>query len=366
MPEKQNDRLEDLLLNDSFVRFIKDIAAEEEKLFWQEWQYQHPDHQVLIREAKELIEFTEYNKGRIPDPHIELKKFEKSLEGSSFFPKKPGEMKMRRIRKKSGSYWLTTAAVIVLSVLSVGVFQFMEKDSGSDPPEELAAVSKSDYRTGFGEKAFLNLSDGSRIVLNANSHLSYSWSGSGNSGQNIDIHLEGEAWFDIEPHTGQDTRLLRVHTHDGIVEVTGTVFAVQTSSQGTRAVLEKGEVSVTRLPLQQLSGQTGSHSKILHPGEMAQLLPGNDEIVLEKVNPKLYTSWIRDVWTFDQTPLNQIAERIETVFGVKVNISSANLRNQTLSGTISSANLQLIKEGLSEALQVQVSQVNDTIIIGPV
>lgn len=364
MPEKQNDRLENLLLDDSFVRFIKeDIAGDEEKVYWQEWQHQHPDRQVLVREAKELIQFSEYNQERIPDPLIELKKFEESLKGSSFFPKKSGRMMMRQSRKGSGSYWLTAAAVILFIALSVAVLQFMGKGSGTAFPEDDSTVSKSEYRTGFGEKAFLNLSDGSRIVLNANSHLAYSY-----SGNNINIHLEGEAWFDIEPNTGQTSRFLRVHTHDGVVEVTGTIFTVQTSSKGTRTVLEEGKVRVARQPSQAVSGseQTGSHSTILRPGEMALIIPGKDEIVREKVNPKLYTSWIRDVWTFEQITLSQVAERIETVFGIKVNIPSVDLQNNTLSGTISSANLQLIKEGLSEALQVQVRQVNDTIIIGPV
>lgn len=361
MPEKQHNQLENLLLDDSFVRFIKDIASEEERIYWQEWQRKHPDHQILVKDAKELIHFTEYDEGRIPNPHIELQKFEKSLKGSSFFTKKPPKIKIPRIPKKSGSYWLA-AAVIVFAVLSIGIFQYMEMEPGTELPRELATVSKSNYRTGFGEKAFLNLSDGSRIVLNANSHLTYSWSGSGKSGDNIDIHLEGEAWFDIEPHTGEDARLLRVHTRDGTVEVTGTVFAVQTSSEGTRTVLEEGEVRV-RMPYDANSDFT--YKAILKPGEMARLIPGNDRIVLEKVNPKIYTSWIRDTWTFEETPLNQVAERIKKVFGVKVNIPSPELRNKTLSGTISSTNLQLIKDGLSEALQVQVRQTGNTIVIGP-
>lgn len=362
MPEKPHDSLENLLLDDSFVRFIKDMASKEEKLYWEEWQRQHCDHQVLVRDAKELIEFTDYDERRIPDPHVELKKLENSLKKPDLFPKKPGKMKMHRNRKRSGSYWLVAAAVIVCTVFLIGVFQIMEKDSGPDLPEEFTTVSKSDYQTGFGEKAFLHLTDGSRIVLNANSHLTYSWSDAGRSGKNIDIHLEGEAWFDIEPHTGEASRLLRVHTRDGIVEVTGTKFVVQTSSQGTRAILEEGEIRV-QMPNDEDSELISR--AILKPGEMAQLISGKNEIVLEKINPRIYTSWIRDAWTFDQTPLNQVAERIESVYGVKVNISSTELQNKTLSGTIGSTNLQLIKEGLSEALQVQVRQVKDTIIIGP-
>jgi hypothetical protein len=56
---------------------------------------------------------------------------------------------------------------------------------------------------------------------------------------------------------------------------------------------------------------------------------------------------------------------MEMVFGVEVNINPTTLRNKTLSGTIGSTNLQLIKESLSEALHVQVRQFENKVIIGP-
>lgn len=353
--------LENLLLDDSFVRYINNISSEDERIYWKEWQCQHEDHQVLVSQARELIKFTENDIERIPDPHVELKKFEGSLKKSPTRSKKYGDMNALRIRRRSGSFWFATAAALIMMVVFTGIFMNMEMNGATERNEEIPVTSQSDYQTSFGEKAFLNLSDGSRIVLNANSHLTYSWSGSGKTGQNIDVYLQGEAWFDIEPSTGQTSRLLRVHTQDGIVEVTGTTFAVQTSPNGTRAVLEEGEIRITR----QQSGQAGNTNAVLKPGEMAQLHAGVDQIEIKNVNPELYTSWIRGTWTFEQTPLSQIATRIEMVFGVEVEINPTSLKEKTLSGTIGSSNLQLIKEGLSEALQVQVSQVDNKIIIGP-
>lgn len=359
MSEDQKKKLETFLLDDSFVRYIKGIASEEERIHWQEWEHQDPDHQVLVRHAKELIQFTEINVQRIPDPQVELKKLERSFSKKSIFTKKNGN-KNRFRAKHVKSSWL--AAALVLMIVSIGVFQFVEmKEDEASHVETLNTTS--DYHTGFGEKAYLHLTDGSRIVLNANSHLSYAWSGYGVNGQQIDIYLEGEAWFDIEPSTGQKSRLLRVHTQDGIVQVTGTVFTVQTSSKGTRAVLKKGEIQITQES--DLNGVGKKKTAILTPGEMAQFFSETDEIRIENVNPEIYTSWVRDVWTFEQTPLNEIVTRIETVFGVEVKINTTDLKERTLSGTIASTNLQLIKDGLAEALQVQVRQIDNEIYIGP-
>lgn len=362
MSEKQKKRLEDLLLDDSFVRYIKNLATEKERRYWQDWQRKHPDHQVLIKHAKELIQFTGSDERRVQDPHIELKKFEEILRRTSTFPKKPGGNNLFRVRKRTGSFWLSAAAALVFVIITAGIFMQMEKERGPEQHEEIVTETKSEYQTGFGEKAFLHLSDGSRIVLNANSHLTYFRTGSDDNKQNIDVHLKGEAWFQIEPLAGQSPRIFRVHTSDAVVEVTGTTFAVQKTSEGTRTVLEKGEV---RVSTPNPDDTALANKVILKPGEMAELIPGSDRIELQKVNPEVYTSWIRDNWVFEQTPLKQIAERIESVFGVKVNISSPELQEKTLSGTISSSNLQLIKEGLSEALQEQVRQNGDTIIIGP-
>jgi ferric-dicitrate binding protein FerR (iron transport regulator) len=354
-------RLENLLLDDSFVRYVKEIANEEERIDWQKWERHSTDNEDLVRRAKELIEFTESNGIRIPDPHTELRKLEGSIKGTSIHPKKNEDRNRFKANSRMRSSWL--AAALVLVFISIGVFQFVEMKEQEAPTVAVTTSSTSEYHTGFGEKAFLHLTDGSRIVLNAQSHLSYTWSGSGVNGQQIDIYLNGEAWFDIEPSTDQKPRLLRVHTQDGIVEVTGTVFTVQTTSNGTLAVLKKGEIQIS--PQASLNNTAGINKTILTPGEMAQFFSDTDEIRIENVNPEVYTSWVRDVWTFEQTPLNKIAKRIETVFGVEVRINPTDLNERTLSGTISSTNLKLITEGLSEALQVQVRHIDNKILIGP-
>lgn len=364
MSENQKKQLEDLLLDDSFILFIKGLASKEEEVYWQNWQRQNANRQLLVKHARELVQFTENKLGRVPDPLVELHKFENSAQKSSTFEKRRDQINRYRPGIHKNSFWLTTAAVFLVVIISVGLFQFM--DMGLE--KELSNIAKtstttiSEYETGFGEKASLRLTDGSRIILNANSHLSYSWSGSETNAQKINIHLQGEAWFDIKPSTGPTSRLFRVHTNDGIVEVTGTIFAVQTSSMGSRAVLKEGEIRI----LPQVSSDQPEISAVIRPGEMAQFFVNNDQINIKKVNPELYTSWIRDIWTFDQTPLSEIGARMEMVFGVEVSITPNSLSTKTLSGTIRSANLQLIKEGLSEALQVQVTQVDNKIIIGPV
>lgn len=362
----KNQTLEDLLADDSFIRYIRGTASGSEKNIWEEWAARDTLNRDLVRQARELMFFTSASQVHVPDPREELIHFEKFLQPS------PPPLKQRRRkinlkqapRRRRNYGWAAAAAtVLILFSLSIFLDDSMYQDEGE---QEIASVqTSSEFQTSHGEKASLQLSDGSRIILNANSHLRYSYVGTAAGTRDIDIHLKGEAWFDIRPVNadGENNRAIRIHTRNGLVEVLGTTFAVRASDDATRAVLEKGTIRIARLG--NVDMDSGDLKEIImYPGEMATLPAGNSNIELSSVNPDIYTSWIRDVWIFDQTPLTEVAERIRTVFGVDVSIASSELREKKLSGSIGSENLQIIRQGISEALDEPVFQQNGTVIIG--
>lgn len=352
------------MADDSFIRFIKGVASEHEQDHWENWQNLHTNHQVLIEQSKELIQFTAFEERQVPDPRAELKKLEFLIERNNQALKKTRVNSRGHIPgRRTGSYWWFSAAAMVMVALSASFFFNQLGVPEVNETEQVTIHTKSEFHTSYGEKATLQLTNGSRIILNSNSNLTYSFTGTGGGYRVMDIHLRGEAWFDIIPdHTNGD-RIFRIHTPDGIVEVLGTTFAVQTSPKGTRAVLEKGKIRINSNTLREIETEI-DNAMIMMPGQMARLFSGSGKIELYDVNPDLYTSWIRDVWMFEQTPLIEVAQRIETLFGVTVEISSTELQEKTLSGSIGSGNLSLIKKGISEALNEDVFQRGNRIIIG--
>lgn len=353
--------LEELLADDSFLRYAKGRATPEEKLQWDGWLERSEANRELFQQASELIRFMSGSVTRLPDPRQELSKLESFIQPGRSTKTKVG---FRHVKRKRGGYaWLTAAIITIVAVtLAFVIDQYAVAEEVE--PQITTVQSTSEFQTSYGEKATFQLTDGSRIILNANSHLQYTYTGTSAGNRDIDIYLNGEAWFDVMPVNpdGGDSRKIRVHTHDGLVEVLGTTFAIYSNEAGTRAVLEKGNIAITRFA----DEQAGIDTKpvIMQPGQMATLSPGGSGIELINVNPDIYTSWIRDVWVFDQTPVADVAERIKDVFGVNVTVMSDELLHERLSGSISSENLHLIKEGISEALQRPVSIINNTIIIG--
>lgn len=356
-------KLENLLSDDSFVRFIKGKTTGDEQAYWERWAENDPVHQNLLEQAHSLIRLTARQEHVIPDPEVEWKHLQRTVKNISRSTEYQNEPK-ESASGKGRAYWSLLTAAAVLIVITAGLLLNFGNSAGSDPMQGAQQVhSNSEHHTGFGEKAYLHLPDGSRIVMNANSHLTYLKTVNNTEGETrIEVFLEGEALFDISSE-GEDARMrtFQVHTPHGNVEVTGTVFWVESTDHFTRTVLEEGEVKVHK--------ELGSDAElpaslVLKPGDMAQFSQRHDLIEVKKVNTKLFTSWALNIWTFDQTPVREIAERIEKVFGRKVEISAASLKDKTLSGTIRSDNLQLIKEGLSEVLKEEVSEVGGTIYIG--
>jgi ferric-dicitrate binding protein FerR (iron transport regulator) len=96
------------------------------------------------------------------------------------------------------------------------------------------------HTTHYGETARIKLPDGSMVVLNAHSTLTYNdWS----EGQTREVWLNGEAFFEVQKkHDATGRVKFVVHTGDLNVEVLGTRFNVSNRGLRTQIVLEEGKV----------------------------------------------------------------------------------------------------------------------------
>lgn len=353
MSDKQ---IEDLLTNDSFVRWITGDASAAEIEYWEGWVSRNVERKELVNQVEKLIRLTGADEISIPDPQGELKKFEASVRDYKQYAKKSDGAKIGSIQQ-SKNFFGAVAATIIILVIAIGFYLTFNAniESNSDGQQ----VIQREYETAYGEKKSFKLSDGSVIILNANSNLKYT--SSVQSRQNMDVWLEGEAYFDITHLKGQEQRIFRVHTTDGTVEVLGTEFVVKTSSKGTRAVLSKGKVKI-----KVEEDSTGSDATlVMKPDERAHFVSGSRMIELQTVNTAVYTSWIKNKWHFDNTSLSEVTQRIEDTYGMEVTILTEKLKQRLLSGSIKSTNLEILRKALSKILNEPVVQQTDsTMVIG--
>ncbi|MDR2495944.1 MAG: FecR domain-containing protein [Tannerellaceae bacterium] len=169
--------------------------------------------------------------------------------------------------------------------------------------------SESSKETGYnqvivpaGRHSFLELSDGTRIWLNASSRLVYPPVFKTSARE---VYLEGEAYVEVN---SDKNRPFVVKTGMMEVTATGTTFnvAAYTDEEVQWVVLVAGAVSV----------QTGSTATLLSPSQMLSLSGGAAS--LNTVNVEKYISWRDGIYIYSNEKLARILNRLSHYYGIAV------------------------------------------------
>ncbi|SHG06701.1 FecR family protein [Fodinibius roseus] len=348
----QYSNIEDLLADDSFIRWISHSATEKERAHWEQWMAEDPAREVMVREAQKLHQSIHYDPFDTPDFKNELAELEETI--SQYETNRVPTERFSHSKSNYVHYWMRVAAVLLLTIVTGwGIYVGLPQ---SDPDKKEVKIEWAVSETEFGEKRALQLTDGSKIILNADSRLRYPQR---HTGKELQVWLEGEAYFDIVHKTGADRRQFTVHTRDGDVRVLGTKFNVNTRKNQTEVVLEEGKVKIEKPD----SSRSSSISHVMTPGEMVRFDSQQNRIDVQAINPELYTSWTEDRLVFEETPLHEIAYDLETIYGLEVRIASSELGEMLVSGTVSNDNLPVLLSSLSRLLEVDIDRREQLILI---
>jgi hypothetical protein len=166
-----------------------------------------------------------------------------------------------------------------------------------------------------GKYASLQLSDGTRVWVNANSRLIYP---PVFRGETREVYLEGEAYFEVKEDL---TIPFNVRTDNFRVRVTGTRFNVQSYDKDAlyTTLLLEGKVSVSPSAGRNINKKTLETE--LNPGYIATLESGKREFLLEQVdNPDDYISWKEGYLTFNEKDMAELLERISRYYDIEIEL----------------------------------------------
>lgn len=274
-----------------------------------------------------LEEWERANPQFVPDTDCA---YERSLQSNPVEPHGPQIVSMPQ---RTWGRWLM-AASIALALLTAG---WLLRDS----------IRYEQHKTAYGEVKTLILPDGSRVVLNANTRLKLPrWNFGASTRQ---VWLTGEAEFSVRHLPGHQPFV--VHTPDGLnVRVLGTEFVVCSRSRGSKVVLNKGRV--------QLQSDKNSLIKplIIAPGDVATLSAQGHFTLQHRQPVALHTAWKDYQFTFENTPLTEIAYRITEQFGVTVEIPDASLATRTVGGTFKAKTAVELLDVVAQLLDARVIQ----------
>ncbi|MBC8154097.1 MAG: FecR domain-containing protein [Bacteroidetes bacterium] len=209
------------------------------------------------------------------------------------------------------------------------------------------------YSTAYGETRRVDLPDGSRVTLNANSSLRFPRFLS--LLPRREARLSGEAEFSVV-HT-VDNRPFVVLTPDQLeVRVLGTEFIVYSRERGSQVVLNRGRVTLRSL-------KSLRKPLAIHPGDVVTVdLRGNIQ-VQEKQPVANYAAWKKQRFVFDRTPLRDIARQIQERFGVTVHIPDVTLADRQISGNYPAQTADEVLSMLTQLLNVRADKQTNGVIL---
>lgn len=177
-----------------------------------------------------------------------------------------------------------------------------------------------------GDKATVVLPDGTDVILNSASQLSYLSDFGRNERR---VQLEGEGYFKVA-HDTRRTFIVQVGELE--VKVMGTVFNVcaYSNNQDIAVVLLEGKVGV----------QAPSSSTALNPGERMSYNKSTRQVTVEKVYPDDYVSWTKGNLYFQNESLENIMKTLSRVYDVTIRIDSPQIAKEHFTGTIPGGGIQ--------------------------
>ena len=239
--------------------------------------------------------------------------------------------------------WPLWMAASALLILGLGGWFFRD------------ALLNQTVATAYGETRSLRLAEGSRVVLNANSSLR--WPRFGFGTQSRDVHLTGEATFDVT-HLPDHQRFV-VKTAKGVdIVVLGTEFSVFSRPRETKVVLAKGKV-VVQYPT--LTRQT--RQLTLRPGDLVTFDTDGQPKRATTPKPRDFAAWQQQQFIFNNTSLDEVGQLLTETYGVQVFITGPELGKQTLTGSFHADSPDELLQAISSVMGINVVRQNEKIVL---
>ena len=336
-----DDDFKKLILDEKFQQWVYE-PSEQLNAYWNEWLSKNPDKKDVVEETRKFILALDFK------PHYPLEKeFQEDWEKLNQRIEQYEQEKIisENSSSKAGTLFksfktrrLQTITAIAASILVLFVITWLFFLNNNKNTLQV-------FQTKFAQTQKIVLPDGSEVVLNANSSIKYAdvWK----SETIREVWLEGEAFFTVKKTS--DRQKFIVHSGEIDVEVLGTEFNVNTRHKTPRVVLNSGKVRVTQ------NKSVLKSEVIMQPQDMVTFNPENKELLKERVDTEIYTSWRNGLLTFKMTSLSEIAKILEDNYNYHVTIADSKLADRKFIGTFPANKINVLLSTLSVTIGVEVS-----------
>jgi transmembrane sensor len=242
------------------------------------------------------------------------------------------------------------AASVAIAVVSATLFAGAQRGWFERPAKpvqvaaaeapSLTAVGRADYVTGKGQKSIVDLPDGTRVTLDADSALDVAFAG----GRRDVRLLDGHAFFDV---AHDRARPFAVRAGGRVVTALGTQFDVRLTPGAVRVVLAEGSVSVA-------SSQEGATASVvrLAPGQAFAAQAGAaGKVSAADLDETL--AWKQGVVEFHDQPLSEAVGLLNRYTRARIVIRDPKVAALRITGVFKTGDIKRFGRSVSQVLPVR-------------
>jgi ferric-dicitrate binding protein FerR (iron transport regulator) len=248
--------------------------------------------------------------------------------------------------------WVSAAAVVLLIAGFAFTYHF------TVAVKQLAVVDTAQWfhrQNGKATKATIELADGSKIWLNAESKLTYPEVFSKGIRE---VYLEGEAFFDVASNPDKP---FIVHLVKGDVQVLGTSFNIRAyENEPVQTSVKTGKVAF--IPAYAGAGKK-TDTIYITPDEKVTYEQTANSIKKEVTSAEDDKAWTEGRLVFRDMTLEDISYELERTFGKKVSFTEDAPRHFRLTGNFQNNNLQDIMYYLARSKTFHYDITDSTLVI---
>lgn len=207
---------------------------------------------------------------------------------------------------------LLRIAAVILVMFLVGGYIYVRK------MEEIR-LANNIVTVPVGQRVNLQLPDGTSVWLNASSEIIYP---AYFSGSTREIHLNGEAYFEVEHNASKP---FIVHTETFDIKVLGTKFNVEAykGMEGFTTALMEGSVEVT-------DRKNKDKSVRLYPAQKVAFR--NGELCKSPIDNYDVYRWREGLICFKEARFADLMRQLEKNYGVRILINNEAVKEKVFSG----------------------------------
>lgn len=339
------------------VRYLDESLSDDDNQRLQNWLNKDGKNRKVLASVKKLWESTDSQEKETLFRKSELEKDWRRISDHIQNREEENQNKIiwhfRKISRRKSILigLLKVAAVILVAALSA----FFTLQFASDG-------KKSDYKpvigeivTQRGERANVQLSDGTNVYLNADSKL---FKPENFSTDRRVVEMTGQAYFEVTP---DPERPFVIKSNGLEIEVLGTSFDVNTYEENSEFMVSVREGRV------ELRGEkTETEKLILNAGEVGIYSNPTQKLTSKIIEDfELYFGWMNGRLVFNNQSVRDVMKRIERWYDITVYWESENseIYNRRLTADLKTKSIRDLMDVISAATGISYEIENDLITI---